>query len=284
MIKSLAVTMFILMFAGCTAMNKDECELANWSAIGYSEGAHGKSISTFQEYQNDCAEHRVKADYQAFKQGHLEGLSEFCSMEHGMEVASKGQNYNAICKSSQFPKYHEGYQIGINLYCSYDNGLGAGNSGGNYNGRCPSDRFPMFNKGYQSGLQQYCSYANGFQLGLNGKNININCPQNKFNDFSTGFNVGKTRFNDINTLNHLKDDLLALRKNIEREQAKIVQAEAQIVSEKSSPEIRKRALDNIKLHQHEISRFEGEFVALEHEVLLLTDKLNNQNDAGHMIN
>tara|TARA_R110000787_G_scaffold157122_3_gene271067 strand:- start:369 stop:1187 length:819 start_codon:yes stop_codon:yes gene_type:complete len=272
------------MFAGCTSMNKDECELANWSAIGYLEGASGMSMSTFQEYQNDCAEHRVKADYQAFKQGHHEGLSEFCSMERGMEVATSGRNYNTICKSSQFPNYSEGYQVGINLYCSYDNGLGTGNNGGNYNSRCPSDRFPMFNDGYQSGLQQYCSYASGFQLGFNGKAININCRQNYFKEFSTGYNVGKTRFNDINELNHLEDEMLASRKNIAREQEKIVRAEVQIVSDNSSPEIRKRALDNIKLYQHEISRLEFEIIALEHKVVLLTDKLNKKDDASSSIN
>lgn len=316
MLKFLTVMLLVLIFTGCSSMSKDECELANWNAIGYSKGATGHSISTFQEYQKDCAEHRVKPDYQAFKQGHYEGLGEFCSIERGMEMGSNGENYHTICQSSQFPAYNQGYQVGINLYCSYDRGVATGSkgdtankqcpsenfpkfnegyqvginlycsfdrgvsSGGqgqNYNNRCPSELFPKFNQGYKSGLQQYCTYANGFELGMTGKSINNNCPLDTL-DFKTGFTAGNIRLNDINTLDEFGERLITLRKNIEREQTKIVRAEAQIVSSNSTPETRKRVLDNIKLYQQEISRLEFEYVEIEHQQAALIAKLNREDN------
>lgn len=273
--KILTIITSVLIFAGCTSMNKDECELANWNAIGYSEGVSGQSMSTFQEYQNDCAEYRVKADYQAFKQGHYEGLSEFCSMERGINVASKGENYNAICKSSKFPQYNKGYQIGINQYCSYERGVSTGSSGKNYLKKCPNHSFPGFSDGYKFGLKQYCSYDNGYQLGLTGKSTNRNCSASQFTDFSSGFNAGIIRFNDTQALNKLEESLAQLSQDIEREEAKIVRAEASIISETSTPEVRKRALDNIKLHRETLSSLSLQYAELEQEIVTLTVKLTS---------
>ncbi len=183
-----------MVISGCSSMSKDECEFANWQAMGYQYGVRGENASAFQKYQNECASHRVKADYQAFKKGHQEGLNNYCSYERGNEKGKSGHVYNAQCPGSQYPKYSQGYSDGINRYCSYERGLETGKTGSKYNATCPGTKYPKFAQGYNDGINRYCSYERGVETGEKGSKYNTTCPSTKYPKFVQGFNDGMNRY------------------------------------------------------------------------------------------
>lgn len=305
-----------MLFAGCSSMNKDECELANWQAMGFQYGARGEDALAFSKYQKECAAHKIKADYQAFNKGHQEGLNQycsfetgnalgtsgskyntqcpkskypkfaqgfndginrFCSYERGVTDGEKGSNYNATCPSHQFPNFSQGYSDGINRFCSYERGLETGNNGSNYNSTCPSTEYPEFSKGYNNGLKLFCNFDRGFQIGVEGKRSELNCAPHSFKDYKQGFIAGQLELETINKIKQLKSQLVSIDKQLKTELAAINRAEAIIISETSSPVQRKKALAEIQTRQLNISELEHQYIDLENEALYLETQLQQNN-------
>lgn len=142
-----------LMLAGCATMNEQECRVADWHAIGYQHGANGQGTQSFSEYQSDCADHSIRADFQAFKEGHKSGLSDFCVFERGKNLGLKGASYNANCTATRYPDFKAGYDMGIEGFCTYENGFRIGEAGGKPSPTC--SEFPRFAEGYQEGYARH---------------------------------------------------------------------------------------------------------------------------------
>ena len=304
------------LFSGCSSMNKDECELANWQAMGFQYGARGENALAFLKYQKECAAHKIKADYQAFNKGHKEGLNQYCSFEtgnalgtsgsnynaqcpkstypkfaqgfseginqycsyeRGLADGEKGANYNATCPSNQFQTFSQGYNDGINRYCNYDRGLDTGNKGSNYNNTCPRVEYTEFSRGYDNGLKLYCSFERGFQIGAEGKGSEPNCAPQTFNDYMQGFIAGQIELDTINKIKQLRTQLVSIDKQIKIEQAAIMRLEAVIISAQSTQEQRRNALTSVRDRQARVSELEHQYIDLENEALYLETQLQNKN-------
>jgi hypothetical protein len=264
----------VSVLSGCSSMNKDECELANWQAMGYQYGARGESPLSFQKYQKECATHRIKADFQAFKQGHSEGLNAYCSYENGMNIGNKGSIYNAHCPSSKFPKFNQGYQDGINRYCGYERGLNTGATGGSYNASCPSSEYPKFSQGYNVGIKRHCNFEQGYQVGVDGKVMNPNCSSSKFKDYEAGYAKGHLVYRTIYKINRLKEELITLDQKIQFIHHSIERTEKMIVSDNSTVKQRKQALAIIKDQQSKLNQLEQAYHEAENEIMYLEAELN----------
>ncbi|WP_075188147.1 DUF2799 domain-containing protein [Teredinibacter haidensis] len=225
----------MMLLSGCASMNKDECQLADWQAVGYQHGARGQNATAFEQYQKDCSKHKIKADFNAFKHGH---------------------------------------QLGLNDYCTLEGGVANGRVGANYNNQCPSNRYPNFAKGYRSGLVQYCTYESGYNLGQQGQSANSNCLQVKSADFETGHADGYAKFEVSQAINELENELLALNEKIQMAADHIADAEAVIVSETSVPETRKQALEDIKYYKNEQHQLDYEYHKIEKKLSRLQTRLN----------
>lgn len=142
-----------LLAGGCATMNKQECEVADWYAIGYQHGVHGQGTGKYKEYASDCADHSIKADFTAFKRGHRAGLDEYCSYDTGRNLGQNGSSYNAQCDSGRYPAFERGYHLGLEDYCNYDNGLIAGEKGAGLNRAC--NAYPAFGAGHEAGYARY---------------------------------------------------------------------------------------------------------------------------------
>lgn len=147
----------LLLLAGCASMNKDECQLADWYAMGYQQGAQGRGTQAFSEYQQDCAAHKIQADFSAFKRGHEQGLNDFCTGERGHSLGQSGAGYNAQCPASRYPAFDDGYQRGLARYCSYDTGFRTGEAGQRLNRNCQD--FADFGAGHAEGYARYSLLA-----------------------------------------------------------------------------------------------------------------------------
>ena len=149
----LLIATVLLVLAGCATMNEQECRVADWYAIGYQHGANGQGTQSFSEYQSDCADHSIRADFQAFKEGHRSGLSDFCVFERGKGLGLRGASYNANCPAARYPDFKAGYDMGIEGFCTYENGFRSGEAGRELSALC-SD-FPEFADGFEKGFARY---------------------------------------------------------------------------------------------------------------------------------
>ncbi|MBB3167188.1 DUF2799 domain-containing protein [Simiduia aestuariiviva] len=226
----------ILLISGCATMNKEECQLADWQAVGYKHGAQGQSATSFNQYQADCADHNIKADFGAFKRGHQAGLDE---------------------------------------YCSYETGLRLGSSGSNYNGQCSSRRYEDFASGYQEGVSRYCTYESGYDSAMRGHGMNRNCPEARYPEYSQGHMSGQARYALEQSVRALESELADIEHSMLQQDEFIADSEAVIVSAESSADDRVKALLDIKNHRDERKRLKREYRRVEVELEALHAQLND---------
>lgn len=233
--KYLLPLLLLTLLSACATMNKEECQLADWQAVGYKHGSQGQGAATFNEYQADCADHNIKADYSAFKRGHQEGL------DH---------------------------------YCVYETGLRTGSAGSNYNGNCPSRRYPSFADGYHEGLSRYCTYESGYDQGVRGQGANRNCADADYPEYSQGLVSGQAKYEVIRAVESLRDELVALEQDLQRQDDFIADSEAVIVSTESTADDRVKALLDIKNHREERKRIKRDYRRVEAELAEMELQLN----------
>ena len=108
----------LLVLAGCsaTSMNKAECKTADWRAIGYEDGAKGRSSETFGERRKSCAEHGVAANFDAYLGGHGKGLAVFCRPQNGYRLGSRGYRYSGSCPANLEDGFRTAHADGYGLY------------------------------------------------------------------------------------------------------------------------------------------------------------------------
>lgn len=86
-----------LLFSGCATMGKNECLNAQWQSVGYEDGAKGYNASRIGEYRKSCAEYNVSPDHEAYMQGRLQGLVQWCKPSNGYYQGTRGATYNGVC-------------------------------------------------------------------------------------------------------------------------------------------------------------------------------------------
>lgn len=105
-----------LLLGGCATMNESECLNADWQVIGLADGAAGRLPSYIQKHQSACAKHNVTPDLVAYRQGHAEGLHEYCTNENGFRIGRSGAGYNGVCPEDLAQPFLDGYDVGREFY------------------------------------------------------------------------------------------------------------------------------------------------------------------------
>jgi hypothetical protein len=112
----LVVSAAVWALAGCSGMSANECELADWRAVGYEDGAQGRSTDRFGTYRKSCADHAVAPDFQAYQSGREAGLREYCRPENGYREGARGVTYTGACPVDLEAAFHDRYLDGQTLY------------------------------------------------------------------------------------------------------------------------------------------------------------------------
>ena len=86
-----------LLVSGCAAMSKKECLNAQWQSVGYEDGANGYEASRIGEYRKSCADYNVSPNVDAYMQGRLQGLAQWCTPSNGYYQGTRGAVYNGVC-------------------------------------------------------------------------------------------------------------------------------------------------------------------------------------------
>lgn len=101
---------------GCATMSQEECEHADWYAIGYEDGAKGRSAGYIGERRGACADYRVQPDTQAYLSGRENGLRQFCRPHIGYRLGVRGSHYQGICPSDLEEEFMSAYLAGKDIY------------------------------------------------------------------------------------------------------------------------------------------------------------------------
>ena len=85
-------------------------------AIGKTDGQQGIASSKFRSYQKECAKHGLSSDFNAYQQGHAEGVLLYCTYDAGRELGQSGGAYNKVCTGALEPQFRLGYDRGRKWY------------------------------------------------------------------------------------------------------------------------------------------------------------------------
>lgn len=112
----LTISVGLLALTGCAGMSANECELADWQAVGYEDGVQGRSSDKFGSYRKNCAQHEVAPDFQAYQSGRDAGLREYCQPTRGFREGSRGAKYVGVCPADLEGDFLDGFNNGRTLY------------------------------------------------------------------------------------------------------------------------------------------------------------------------
>lgn len=116
-IKSLTITLILCStVSACSVMNEQECQTANWSALGYVDGSLGASANQFNERSSACSEYKVHANFNQYQASYQQGLITYCTESHGFFVGSNGNSYLGVCPQSTSALFLRGYHQGQQLF------------------------------------------------------------------------------------------------------------------------------------------------------------------------
>ena len=113
--KIIAVAMAALL-GGCASMSEDECLMSDWSAIGYEDGARGRTMEQFTRHRQACAKHGITPDFRAYQSGCNEGLVQYCQPSVGYNLGVAGGRYNGVCDAALEEEFLDAYRVGSQLH------------------------------------------------------------------------------------------------------------------------------------------------------------------------
>lgn len=103
-----------LLLGSCETMTPEECQVADWRAVGYEDGANG--TDRYQGHQKACAKAGVTPNFELYMAGRAQGLRNYCQPQAGFRRALQGASYAGQCPSDLADEYQLAYDDGHRAY------------------------------------------------------------------------------------------------------------------------------------------------------------------------
>lgn len=116
MIKTTLTATLCLLLASCASLNEDECLMADWYQIGFTDGASGVAESYIGKHRKACSKHGVQIRLQQWLAGRDDGLRRYCTEENGLQQGLTGKHYLGVCSGESAFYFEQAYQIGKQVY------------------------------------------------------------------------------------------------------------------------------------------------------------------------
>lgn len=110
------VVVFGTLIIACGGMNAKECLSANWTLIGLEDASKGRDISYAARHQDDCSNHDISLDMDEYREGHAEGLINFCAPDSAFAAGKRGYVYEGICPADMETSFLAEYEFGREFY------------------------------------------------------------------------------------------------------------------------------------------------------------------------
>ncbi|OYT91620.1 MAG: hypothetical protein CFE43_12635 [Burkholderiales bacterium PBB3] len=107
----------LVALSGCESMSVSECKVADWSRVGYTDGAAGAPESRLADYTEDCGKTGIVPNARAYRQGWDNGIQRYCTAANGWREGVQGRSgKDAVCQGQPgyrgFSRYLEsGLQV-----------------------------------------------------------------------------------------------------------------------------------------------------------------------------
>ena len=105
--------------SGCKTVSEDTCLAGNWEAVGFKDGANGKSSNRLSKIAEACTKYGTSVDNQSYIAGYEAGLPKYCTFQRGFERGESGSSYNQVCSGELSAEYAPGYEEGRIRYQIY---------------------------------------------------------------------------------------------------------------------------------------------------------------------
>jgi Protein of unknown function (DUF2799) len=102
--------------AGCAGMSEQACVTADWRTIGFEDGTLGRSVASIGNYRQQCGEHGVAPDLDAYRAGHAQGVLTYCRASHAFDVGHSGAAYQGVCPANMEADFLAEYNAGRHLF------------------------------------------------------------------------------------------------------------------------------------------------------------------------
>lgn len=112
----ISAIVLLLGLAGCASMNFEQCISADWYAIGFEDGAEGKTTEQLTSRREACAEHGITPNFASYMNGRVQGLTFYCRPQNGYRLGTEGQRYYGVCPSTSEAVFVAAHSDGYGLY------------------------------------------------------------------------------------------------------------------------------------------------------------------------
>lgn len=110
--RTLSPVLLCALLAGCAMMNAEECQRADWHALGVKDGAEGRPAVYLQQRVDACTEASVAADTRRYAQGRDEGLQHYCRLENAFPTGASGGTYAGVCPPTVDAEFRRRFSAG----------------------------------------------------------------------------------------------------------------------------------------------------------------------------
>lgn len=105
------------LLAGCAGgVSVADCQSADWSVIGFSDGRAGVRPKLAEQRLGACAARGYAVDRAAYSVARNEGLAAYCTSAGGFDAGRLGGEYFDVCPAAAEPEFLAGFDQGAELY------------------------------------------------------------------------------------------------------------------------------------------------------------------------
>lgn len=116
LLRYILVAGLLLQIVACAGISERDCTNPDWYMTGFEDGAAGYSSSRLQHHLDACADAGEAPDEDAWRAGHEDGLTHFCSPAGGLAEGSRGRIRSKVCPAQLADGFDEGYRLGREIY------------------------------------------------------------------------------------------------------------------------------------------------------------------------
>ena len=153
--KTIILTGFAVMAAGCATISEESCIAGSWESLGYEDATTGESRNHFNKIAETCTKYGITANATEYRTGYDAGLRQYCSYDKGYQHGTSGNWRKTECGEINATPYLDGYNEGLPLYCSFDRGFDHGEAGDSAKAQCRKINSVAYLEGHDEGLVIY---------------------------------------------------------------------------------------------------------------------------------
>lgn len=116
MLKPITLIFATLTLSACASLSVEECRVADWKEIGYTDAANGFTQGRIEDHRNACAKTGVAVQLGPYLEGFNAGLQNYCTVQTALNLGTSGAQFPTQCTGAIVKKMTPAYQAGREQY------------------------------------------------------------------------------------------------------------------------------------------------------------------------